>query len=201
MEWLGIAPPKGASAQANPKLSDIANVINGIENPKAEKANSMDLQIHFFRAAHFGNVSGVAEAARDFVTLQGSLGVSPWSAYKTNACLEDGRYGKPGIAVCDTEWGLPTRPFGEGVLIATRIENLVDLVNRPAESFISMGAEPSVIPDPSVAQPKYTRLVEILHGGTDGEPEESGRHPLCHGATAESDLQSDPPGDCRGGAE
>ena len=164
MEWLGIAPPKGASAQANPKLSDIANVINGIENPKAEKANSMDLQIHFFRAAHFGNVSGVAEAARDFVTHQESLGVSPWSAYKTKACLEDGRYGKPGIAMCDTEWGLPTRPFGEGVLIATRIEKLVDLVNQPAESFISMGAEPSVVPGPSVAQPKYTRLVEILQG-------------------------------------
>ena len=43
-----------------------------------------------------------------------------------------------------------------------RIEKLVDLVNRPAESFISMGAEPSNVPDPSVAQPKDTRLVEIL---------------------------------------
>lgn len=59
---------------------------------------------------------------------------------------------------------MPTRPFGEGVLIATRIEKLVDLVNQPAESFISMGAEPSVVPGPSVAQPKYTRLVEILQG-------------------------------------
>ena len=43
-----------------------------------------------------------------------------------------------------------------------RIEKLVDLVNRPAESFISMGAEPSVVPDPSVTQPKDTRLMEIL---------------------------------------
>ena len=59
---------------------------------------------------------------------------------------------------------MPTRPLGEGVLIATRIENLVDLENRPAESFISMGAEPSVVPGPSDAQPKYTRLVEILQG-------------------------------------
>lgn len=107
---------------------------------------------------------GAVEAARDFYTIQESLGVSPWSAYKTKACLEDERYGKPSIAVCYTERGLPTRPFREGVLIATRIEKLVDLVNQPAESFISMGAEPSVVPGPSVAQPKYTRLVEILQG-------------------------------------
>ena len=36
MEWLGIAPLRGASAQANPKLSDIANVINGIENQNSK---------------------------------------------------------------------------------------------------------------------------------------------------------------------
>ena len=96
---------------------------------------------------------------------------------------------------------MPTRPFREGVLIATRIEKLVDLVNQPAESFISMGAEPSVVPGPSVAQRKYTRLVEILHGGADGESEESGSHPLSHGAAAEPDLQGDPPGGRRRGSE
>ena len=58
-----------------------------------------------------------------------------------------------------------------------RIEKLVDLVNRPAESFISMGAEPSVVPDPSVAQPKDTRHVEILQGGADGELLSDGRRP------------------------
>lgn len=36
LEWLGIAPPRGASAQTNPKLSDIANVINGTENQNSE---------------------------------------------------------------------------------------------------------------------------------------------------------------------
>lgn len=35
---------------------------------------------------------------------------------------------------------------------------------QPAESFISMGAEPSVVPDPSVAPLKDKRLVEILQG-------------------------------------
>lgn len=35
---------------------------------------------------------------------------------------------------------------------------------QPAESFISMGAEPSVVPDPSVAPLKDKRLVKILQG-------------------------------------
>ena len=42
LDWLGIAPPRGASAQTNPKLDDIANIINGFENPKIEKATSID---------------------------------------------------------------------------------------------------------------------------------------------------------------
>lgn len=109
MDWLGIAPPKGASAQVNPKLSGIANVINGVENPKADKATPTDPKINFPRAERFGDMLGAADATRDFYKLQESLGVSRWSAYKSKAHLEDGRYGKPSIAVYDTERGLPTR--------------------------------------------------------------------------------------------
>lgn len=67
LDWLGIAPPRGASAQANPKLSDIANVINGFENPKIEKATHTDPKLRFRRAERAGDVSGAAEAAIDFV--------------------------------------------------------------------------------------------------------------------------------------
>ena len=70
LDWLGIAPPKGASAQDNPKLSDVANVINGVENPKAEKASSTDPKINFLRTKCFGDMLGAAEAARDFYSLQ-----------------------------------------------------------------------------------------------------------------------------------
>ena len=67
LDWLGIAPPKGASAQANPKLSDIANIINGFENPKIEKATHTDPEHRFRRAERAGDVSGAAEAAIDFM--------------------------------------------------------------------------------------------------------------------------------------
>lgn len=67
LDWLGIAPPKGASAQANPKLSDIANVINGFENPKIEKATHTDPKLRFRRAERAGDVSEAAEAAIDFM--------------------------------------------------------------------------------------------------------------------------------------
>ena len=83
MDWLGIAPPKGASAQTNPKLSDVANLINGVESPKAEKASSTDPKINFPRAELHGDMPGAAEATRDLVTLQESLGVPRWSAYKS----------------------------------------------------------------------------------------------------------------------
>ena len=65
MDWLGIAPPKGASAQVNPKLSGIANVINGIET-KTQR----DSKINFLRTKCFGDMLGAAEAARDFYSLQ-----------------------------------------------------------------------------------------------------------------------------------
>ena len=80
---LGIAPPKGASAQANPKLNDIANVINGVENPKAEKASSTDPKINFPRAERLGDMPGAAKATRDLVVLQETLGVPHCSAYKS----------------------------------------------------------------------------------------------------------------------
>ncbi len=67
LDWLGIAPPRGASAQANPKLSDIANVINGFENPKVDKATPTDPKLRFRRAERAGDVSRAAEAAIDFV--------------------------------------------------------------------------------------------------------------------------------------
>lgn len=67
LDWLGIAPPRGASAQANPKLSDIANIINGYENPKIEKATHTDPEHRFRRAEREGDVSGAAEAASDFM--------------------------------------------------------------------------------------------------------------------------------------
>lgn len=67
LDWLGIAPPKGASAQANPKLSDIANIINGFENPKIEKATHTDPEHRFRRAERAGDVSGAAEAVSDFM--------------------------------------------------------------------------------------------------------------------------------------
>ena len=66
LDWLGIAPPRGASAQANPKLSDIANVINGFENPKIEKATHTDPKLRFRMAESAGDVSGAAEAVSDF---------------------------------------------------------------------------------------------------------------------------------------
>lgn len=65
LERLGIAPPKGASAQVNPKLSDIANVINGIENQ-----TQRDSKINFLRTKRTGVMLGAAEAARDFYSLQ-----------------------------------------------------------------------------------------------------------------------------------
>lgn len=67
LDWLGIAPPRGASAQANPKLSDIANVINGFENPKIEKATHTDPKLRFRRAERAGDVGGAAEAVSDFM--------------------------------------------------------------------------------------------------------------------------------------
>ena len=67
LDWLGIAPPKGASAQADPKLSDIANITNGFENPKVDKATSTDPKLRFRRAESAGDVSGAAEAASDFM--------------------------------------------------------------------------------------------------------------------------------------
>ena len=67
LDWLGIAPPKGASAQANPKLSDIANIINGFENPKVDRETPTDPKLRFRRAERAGDVSGAAEAAIDFV--------------------------------------------------------------------------------------------------------------------------------------
>lgn len=67
LDWLGIAPPRGASAQANPKLSDIANIINGFENPKIENGTHTDPMHRFRRAERAGDVSGAAEAAIDFM--------------------------------------------------------------------------------------------------------------------------------------
>ena len=67
LDWLGIAPPRGASAQANPKLDDIANIINGFENPKVDKATSTNPKLRFRRAESAGDVSGAAEAASDFI--------------------------------------------------------------------------------------------------------------------------------------
>jgi hypothetical protein len=67
LDWFGIAPPKGASAQANPKLSDIASVINGFENPKIEKATHTDPNLRFRMAERAGDVSGAAEVASDFM--------------------------------------------------------------------------------------------------------------------------------------
>ena len=67
LDWLGIAPPKGASAQADPKLSDIANITNGFENPKVDKATPPDPKLRFRMAERAGDVSGAAEAASDFM--------------------------------------------------------------------------------------------------------------------------------------
>ena len=67
LDWLGIAPPKGASAQANPKLSDIANIINGFENPKVDRETPPDPKLRFRMAERAGDVSGAAEAASDFM--------------------------------------------------------------------------------------------------------------------------------------
>lgn len=67
LDWLGIAPPKGASAQADPKLSDIANITNGFENPKVDKATPTDPKLRFRMAEHAGDVNGAAEAAIDFM--------------------------------------------------------------------------------------------------------------------------------------
>ena len=67
LDQLGIAPPRGASAQANPKLSDIANVINGVEKPNIEKATPTDPKLRFRMAESAGDVSGAAEAASDFM--------------------------------------------------------------------------------------------------------------------------------------
>lgn len=67
LDWLGIAPPKGASAQANPKLSDIANIINGFENPKVDRETPTDPKLRFRRAERAGDVSGAAEAVSDFM--------------------------------------------------------------------------------------------------------------------------------------
>ena len=67
LDWLGIAPPKGASAQADPKLSDIANITNGFENPKVDKATPTDPKLRFRMAEHAGDVNGAAEAASDFM--------------------------------------------------------------------------------------------------------------------------------------
>ena len=67
LDWLGIAPPKGASAQANPKLSDIANIINGFENPKVDRETPPDPKLRFRMAERAGDVSGAAEAASDLM--------------------------------------------------------------------------------------------------------------------------------------
>ena len=67
LDWLGIAPPKGASAQADPKLSDIANIINGFENPKVDRETPPDPKLRFRMAERAGDVSGAAEAASDFM--------------------------------------------------------------------------------------------------------------------------------------
>lgn len=67
LDWLGIAPPKGASAQADPKLRNIANITNGFENPKVDKETPTDPKHRFRRAERAGDVSGAAEAAIDFM--------------------------------------------------------------------------------------------------------------------------------------
>lgn len=67
LDWLGIAPPKGASAQANPKLSDIANIINGFENPKVDRETPTDPKLRFRMAESAGDIRGAAEAAIDFM--------------------------------------------------------------------------------------------------------------------------------------
>ena len=67
LDQIGIAPPKGASAQADPKLSDIANITNGFENPKVDKATPTDPKLRFRMAERTGDVSGAAEAAVDFM--------------------------------------------------------------------------------------------------------------------------------------
>lgn len=67
LDWLGIAPPKGASAQADPKLRNIANITNGFENPKVDKETPTDPKLRFRRAESAGDVSGAAEAAIDFM--------------------------------------------------------------------------------------------------------------------------------------
>ena len=67
LDWLGIAPPKGASAQADPKLRNIANITNGFENPKVDKETPTDPKLRFRMAESAGDVSGAAEAAIDFM--------------------------------------------------------------------------------------------------------------------------------------
>ena len=67
LDWLGIAPPKGASAQADPKLRNIANITNGFENPKVDKETPTDPKLRFRMAESAGDVRGAAEAAIDFM--------------------------------------------------------------------------------------------------------------------------------------